>query len=74
MRAMLALLLHLGGVGECVRLIRGWSDHGQESGDLQKGQQQKQKTWRSNSKASRQEYALHEMDPRRETKRERRRG
>jgi hypothetical protein len=31
---MLALVLHLGGVGECVRLIWGWSDHGQESGDL----------------------------------------
>jgi hypothetical protein len=34
MRAMLALVLHLGGVGECVRLIWGWSDQGQESGDL----------------------------------------
>ncbi len=28
-------MLHLGGVGECMRLIWGWSDHGQESGDLQ---------------------------------------
>ncbi len=34
MRAILALVLHLGGVGECVRLIWGWSDRGQESGDL----------------------------------------
>ena len=34
MRAMVALVLHLGGVGECVRLIWGWSDHDQESGDL----------------------------------------
>jgi hypothetical protein len=34
MRAMRALVLHLGGVGECVRLIWGWSDHSQESGDL----------------------------------------
>ena len=33
---MLALVLHLGGVGKCVRLIWGWSDHGQESGDLHK--------------------------------------
>ncbi len=30
----MALVLHLGGVGECVRLIWGWSDHGQESEDL----------------------------------------
>ncbi len=37
MSAMRALVLHLGGVGECVRLIWGWSDHGQESGDLQGG-------------------------------------
>jgi len=35
MRGMLALVLHLGGVGECVRLIREWSFHNQESGDLQ---------------------------------------
>ncbi len=34
MRAMMALVLHLGGVGECMRLIWGWSDHGQELGDL----------------------------------------
>ena len=34
MRAMLALVLHLGGVGECVRLIWEWSVHNQESGDL----------------------------------------
>ena len=34
MRVMRALVLHLGGVGECMRLIWGWSDHGQESGDL----------------------------------------
>ncbi len=37
MRAMRALVLHLCGVGECVRLIWGWSDHGQESGDLHGG-------------------------------------
>jgi len=30
MRAMLALVLHLGGVGECVRLIWEWSVHNQE--------------------------------------------
>ena len=30
----MALVLHLGGVGECVRLIWEWSDHNQESGDL----------------------------------------
>jgi len=34
MRAMLALVLHLGGVGECMRLIWEWSVHNQESGDL----------------------------------------
>jgi hypothetical protein len=34
MRAMMALMLHLGGVGECVSLIWEWSDHDQESGDL----------------------------------------
>jgi hypothetical protein len=32
---MRALVLHLGGVGECVRLIWEWSVHNQESGDLQ---------------------------------------
>ena len=37
MRAMLALVLHLGGVGECVRLIWEWSVHNQETGDLQWG-------------------------------------
>jgi hypothetical protein len=31
---MMALMLHLGGVGECVRLIWEWSVHNQESGDL----------------------------------------
>jgi len=35
MRAMLALVLHLGGVAECMRLIWEWSVHNQESGDLQ---------------------------------------
>ncbi len=35
MRAMMALMLHLGGVGEFVRLIWEWSVHNQESGDLQ---------------------------------------
>ena len=34
MRVMRTLVLYLGGVGECMRLIKGWSDHGQESGDL----------------------------------------
>jgi len=34
MRAVMALVLHLGGVGECMRLIREWSVHGQESRDL----------------------------------------
>jgi len=34
MRAMLALVLHLGGVGECVRVIWEWSVHNQESGDI----------------------------------------
>jgi hypothetical protein len=34
MRAMMALVLHLGGVAECVRLIWEWSVHIQESGDL----------------------------------------
>jgi hypothetical protein len=28
-------VLHLGGVGKCVRLIWEWSVHNQESGDLQ---------------------------------------
>ncbi len=36
MRAKMALVLHLGGVGECMRLIWEWSVHNQESGDLQK--------------------------------------
>ena len=31
----MALVLHLGGVGECMRLIWEWSVHGQASGDLQ---------------------------------------
>jgi hypothetical protein len=31
---MLALVLHLGGVGKCMRLIWEWSVHNQESGDL----------------------------------------
>jgi hypothetical protein len=31
----MALVLHLGGVGECERLIWEWSVHSQESGDLQ---------------------------------------
>ncbi len=31
----MALVLHLGGVGKCVRLIWEWSVHNQESGDLQ---------------------------------------
>ncbi len=35
MRAMMALVLHLGSVGECGRLIWEWSVHSQESGDLQ---------------------------------------
>jgi hypothetical protein len=30
----MALVLHVGGVGECVRLIWEWSVHNQESGDL----------------------------------------
>ena len=34
---MIPILLHLGGVAKCVRLIWEWSDHHQESGDLQKG-------------------------------------
>jgi hypothetical protein len=34
MRAELALVLHLGGVGECGRLIWVWSVQAQESGDL----------------------------------------
>jgi hypothetical protein len=37
MKAMMALVLHLGGVGECVRLIWEWSVHNQESGDLHMG-------------------------------------
>ena len=35
MRAKLALVLHLGGVGKCGRLIWVWSVQAQESGDLQ---------------------------------------
>ena len=35
MRAKLALVLHLGGVGEYGRLIWIWSVQAQESGDLQ---------------------------------------
>jgi len=35
MRAKVALVQHLGGVGERMRLIWAWSVHGQESGDLQ---------------------------------------
>ena len=31
---MMAFVLHLGGVGKCVRLIWEWSVHDQESGDL----------------------------------------
>jgi hypothetical protein len=34
MRAIMALVLHLGGVGKCWRLIWAWSVHSQESGDL----------------------------------------
>ena len=34
MRAMMALVLHLGDVGKCVRLIWDWSVHDQESGYL----------------------------------------
>jgi len=34
MRAMMTLVLHLGGVGECGRLIWEWSVQGQESGVL----------------------------------------
>ena len=30
----MALVLHLGGVGKCMRLIWEWSVHYQESGDL----------------------------------------
>jgi hypothetical protein len=30
----MALVLHLGGVGKCMRLIWAWSVHGQKSGDL----------------------------------------
>ena len=30
----MAFVLHLGGVGKCVRLIWEWSVHDQESGDL----------------------------------------
>ncbi len=37
MRAKLALVLHLGGVGECGRLIWVWSVQAQESEDLQYG-------------------------------------
>ncbi len=33
----MALVLHLGGVGECGRLIWDWSVQAQESGDLQGG-------------------------------------
>jgi hypothetical protein len=44
MRARMALVLHLGGVGEYMRQILGWYVHSQESGDLhtstpQKGRQ-----------------------------------
>jgi hypothetical protein len=35
MRAKMALVLHLGGVGKCGRLIWDWSVQAQESGDLQ---------------------------------------
>ena len=35
MRAKMALMLHLGGVGEGRRLIWDWSVQAQESGDLQ---------------------------------------
>ena len=35
MRDMMALILHLGGVGQHVSLIRGWSIRPRESGDLQ---------------------------------------
>jgi hypothetical protein len=45
MRAMMALMLHLGGVGECVRLIWGWSVHNQESGDLQGGASRGKTHW-----------------------------
>ncbi len=34
MRALIALMLNLGGVDECVSQIRGWSVHSWESGDL----------------------------------------
>ena len=34
MRAMMVLVLHLGGVGKDVRLIWEWSVHDQESEDL----------------------------------------
>jgi hypothetical protein len=34
MRAKMALVLHLGGVGECERLIWDWSIQAQESGNL----------------------------------------
>ena len=45
MRVMMALVLHLGGVGECVSLIWEWSDHGQESGDLQPASNNQTRTW-----------------------------
>ncbi len=34
MRAMMALMLHLGGVDKYLTLIWGWSGHPKESGDL----------------------------------------
>jgi hypothetical protein len=34
MRAKMALVLHLAGVGKCGRLIWDWSVQAQESGDL----------------------------------------
>jgi hypothetical protein len=34
MRALIALVLHLGGVGKYVSQIWGWSVHSLESGDL----------------------------------------
>jgi hypothetical protein len=34
MRALMALVLNLGGVGEQVSQIWGWSVHSRESGDL----------------------------------------
>jgi hypothetical protein len=37
----MALVLHVGGVGKCVRLIWEWSVHDQESGDLHNQQSTK---------------------------------